>query len=57
MTVQSPVSLVIVKSASTFVHDPDELYETGNPDEAVASTVKLEPLVALDGALAETVIV
>jgi hypothetical protein len=43
MTVQVPVPLVIVKSAPTFEHEPDELYDTGNPDEAVAVTVKLEP--------------
>lgn len=40
-----------------FVQAPDELYETGNPEEAVAATVKLEPLIALVGACVFTVIV
>ena len=51
------VALVIVKLAPTFVHAPDELYETGNPEEAVAATVKLEPLVAFAGACVVMVIV
>ena len=54
---QSPVSPIIVNSASTFVHAPEALYETGNPDEAVASTVKTSPITALAGALMVTVIV
>jgi hypothetical protein len=33
----------MVKSGPEFVHDPEELYETGRPDEAVAATEKLEP--------------
>jgi hypothetical protein len=57
MTAQVPVPLVIVKSAPTFVQAPDELYETGNPEEAVAATVKLEPFIALAGEFVVTVIV
>ncbi len=56
MTVQVPVPLVIVKSAPMFVHDPNEVYVTDKFDEAVASTVKVEPLIALNGACVLTVI-
>ena len=55
MTVQLPVPLVIVKSAPTLVHAPDELYVTDKPDEAVAATVKESPMTALAGALVFTV--
>jgi hypothetical protein len=57
MTVQVPVPLVIAKSGPSFVHAPEALYDTGNPEEAVASTGKLEPLTALAGAPVVTVIV
>src|SRR5512134_1081227 len=57
MTVQAPVPPVIVNSAPAFVHAPDELYETGKPDEAAASTVKTSPARAPAGALVVTVIV
>jgi len=57
MTVKVPVPLVIVKVPPAFVHAPDEVYQTGNPEEAAASTVKLEPLAALAGACVMTVMI
>jgi hypothetical protein len=33
-----------------FVQEPEELYETASPDEAVAATVKVAPANALVGA-------
>ena len=57
MTLQVPMPLVMVKFAPTFVHEPDELYDTARPDVAEAATVKLAPLTALRGALVLMVIV
>ena len=48
---------MIVKTAPTFVQDPAELYVTGNPEDAVAATVKLLPNTALPGAEVVTVMV
>ena len=56
-TVQVPVLLVMVKTAPTLVQDPTALYVTGNPDDAVAATVKLLPNTALTGAGIVTLIV
>jgi hypothetical protein len=57
LTVQTPVPLVIVKVAPEFVHDPELLYETGNPELAVAATVNCVLNAALAGAWVVTVIV
>ena len=52
-----PAPLVMVKVAPAFVHEPVALYATGNPEDAVAATVKLVPLAAVAGAGVVTVIV
>jgi hypothetical protein len=41
IVLQVPALLPIVNVAPTFVHSPELLKETGNPELAVAATVKL----------------
>src|SRR5262249_22946057 len=55
LTVQVLVPAVMVKVAPLFVHEPELLYETGNPDEDTALTVNCVLWTAAAGACVVTV--